>query len=76
MSSQQNGSNHKGLPEENRAFNPTEHLIQIKGRNGISDYLPVQWRLVWFRSVYPNGSIETEMLHFDPERDFEEISET
>jgi len=52
-------------------FNPNEHLIPIKGRSGTSDYLPVQWRLVWFRSVYPNGSIETEMLHFDPDREVE-----
>jgi len=75
MSNQQHG-NEQGEPEQiNHPFNPAEHLIQIKGRNGIADYLPVQWRLVWFRSVYPNGSIETEMLHFDPERECEEISD-
>jgi hypothetical protein len=75
MSNQQNG-NEQNEPEQiSRPFNPAEHLIQIKGRNGIADYLPVQWRLVWFRSIYPNGSIETEMLHFDPERECEEVSD-
>jgi hypothetical protein len=53
-------------------FNPTEHLMQIKGRDGIKDYLPVQWRLVWFRSVCPLGTIETEMLHLDLDRVTEE----
>src|SRR6266568_2352043 len=57
-------------------FNPNEHLIQIKGRNNsIADYLPVQWRLVWFRTIYPNGSIETEMLQLDLEREVEASSE-
>ena len=42
MSGQKNGSN--GVEEQNtRAFNPNEHLIQIKNRNNSADYLPVQW---------------------------------
>jgi hypothetical protein len=53
-------------------FNPNEHLMQIKSRNGSSDYLPVQWRLVWFRSLCPNGTIETEIVHLDPDRETEE----
>jgi len=55
-----------------RAFNPSEHLMQIKSEQGSRDYLPVQWRLVWFRSACPSGSIETEMLHLDLDRDTEE----
>jgi len=55
-----------------RPFNPSEHIMQIKSEQGTRDYLPVQWRLVWFRSVVPNGSIETEMLHLDLDRDTEE----
>ena len=55
-------------------FNPNEHLIQIKGRNGSADYLPVQWRLVWFRSLCPDGSIETEIVHLDLDRETEEES--
>src|ERR1044071_2507340 len=50
-------------------FNPNEHLMQIKSRNGSADYLPVQWRLVWFRSICPNGTIETEIVHLDLDRE-------
>lgn len=53
-------------------FNPHNHIIQLKTKNGTQDYLPVQWRLVWFREAFPNGSIETEMLHLDLDRDTEE----
>ena len=53
-------------------FNPANHLMQIKNRNGSADYLPVQWRLVWFREHCPEGSIETEMLHLDLDRETEE----
>ena len=53
-------------------FNPNEHIIQIKSQQGPKDYLPAQWRVVWFRSVYPEGSVETEMLHLDLDRDTEE----
>src|SRR6184192_1237353 len=60
--------------EEQRTqrFNPNEHLIQLKSRNGSADYLPVQWRLVWFRTLCPEGTIETEMLHLDVDRETEE----
>lgn len=53
-------------------FNPHEHLMQIKNKNGASDYLPVQWRLVWFREACPDGTIETEMLHLDLDKEMEE----
>jgi hypothetical protein len=55
-------------------FNPANHLMQIKNRNGSSDYLPVAWRLVWFRSVCPEGEISTEMIHLDLDRETEEES--
>lgn len=48
-----------------KKFNPSEHLTQLKSREGSKDYLAVQWRLVWFRETYPHGTIETEMLHLD-----------
>jgi len=44
-------------------------LMQIKNRGGSADYLPVQWRLVWFRSLCPNGTIETEIVHLDLDRE-------
>src|SRR5712692_5995250 len=70
MSDQNKGNGREDqLP---RTFNPNEHLIQLKSRDGLRDYLPVQWRLVWFRSVCPQGTIETEMLHLDLDRETEE----
>jgi len=44
------------------AFNPNQHIIQLKSKEGPKDYLPVQWRLVWFRQECPEGTITTEML--------------
>ena len=61
-----------GREEQQRTFNPNEHLIQIKSGQTSKDYLQVQWRLVWFRSACPHGTIETEMLHLDIDRDTEE----
>lgn len=52
--------------KERSAFNPHEHIIEFKGK----EYLPVAWRLVWFREYYPNGTIETEMILFDPDKEF------
>jgi len=53
-------------------FNPKKHVIEIKTGQGNKEYLPVQWRLVWFRSLCPEGSIETEMLHLDWNTEFSE----
>jgi hypothetical protein len=53
-------------------FNPREHLMSLKrgkGQNAVAnDYLPVQWRLVWFRNEFPEGSIETEVIMIDLDR--------
>ncbi|MBO0780217.1 MAG: hypothetical protein J2P37_15440 [Ktedonobacteraceae bacterium] len=68
MSDQSSGQVREGQNQRTRAFNPNEHLIQLKGK----DYLPVQWRLVWFRERFPQGTIETEMLHLDLDRETEE----
>jgi len=72
MSDQQNSNGHVEQPQSSRVFNPNEHLMQIKNRGGSADYLPVQWRLVWFRSLFPQGTIETEIVHLDLERETEE----
>jgi hypothetical protein len=61
-------------PQPVRAFNPNEHLIQLKSGQTSKEYLPVQWRLVWFRALCPEGTIETEMLHLDLDRETEEES--
>src|SRR5579859_7026078 len=58
--------------QRTRNFNPNEHLMQLKSRDGSKDYLPVQWRLVWYREKFPHGTIETELVHLDLDRDTEE----
>jgi hypothetical protein len=44
----------------------------LKNKQGSSEYLPVQWRLVWFRSLCPEGTIETEIIHLDLDKETEE----
>lgn len=65
-------NNNQETNETTKVFNPREHLIQLKSREGAKDYLPVQWRLVWFREQCPDGTIETEIVHLDLDRETEE----
>ncbi len=50
------------------AFNPSEHLMKIGYKDKAKDYLEVKWRLVWFRELCPEGTIETEMVMLDLDR--------
>lgn len=68
MSDQNNGREE----QQTRSFNPNEHIMQLKSKDGLKDYLPVQWRLVWFRDQCPNGTIETEIVHLDLDKETEE----
>jgi hypothetical protein len=67
-------SNEQGREElkRTRTFNPNDHLMQLKSKQGSQDYLPVQWRLVWFRQDHPEGTIETEIVHLDLDKETEE----
>lgn len=47
------------------AFNPNEHLMKLQTK----DYLEVKWRLVWFRELCPSGTIETEIVMLDLDRE-------
>ncbi len=38
-------------------FDPKTKLMKMQGK----DYLPVNWRIVWFREDHPKGSIITEL---------------
>lgn len=69
MSDQDNGQSRE--EQRTRAFNPNEHLMQLKSSQGSRDYLPVQWRLVWFRSICPEGTIDTEELEYELDREVE-----
>lgn len=51
------------------SFNPSEHLMKIGYKDKAKDYLPVQWRLVWFREICPLGTIDTEELAYDLDRE-------
>ncbi|MCC6442831.1 MAG: hypothetical protein IT210_05165 [Armatimonadetes bacterium] len=46
-------------------YDPNEHLIRLRGNQ---DYLPVAQRLVWFREVHPDWSIETHPIILDIEQ--------
>ena len=71
MSDQSNGqAQQEG--QQARSFNPNDHVIQLKSREGSKDYLPVQWRLVWFRERCPQGTIDTEEIEVDLDREVEE----
>jgi len=49
-------------------FNPAEHIVQIKAKDGsLKDYLPASWRLYWLRLLYPQITIESEIIHLDVE---------
>jgi hypothetical protein len=58
--------------EQIQKFNPREHLIELKSKQGTQEYLPVQWRLVWFREVCPQGEILTELITLDLDRETQE----
>jgi hypothetical protein len=70
MSDQANGNNRD--EQRPRSFNPNEHIVQIKTKDGFRDYLPVQWRLVWFREQCPEGVIKTRPITIDLDRETEE----
>lgn len=44
------------------SFNPSEHMMQMKGGKG---YLQVMWRLVWFREDHPDWSINADCIEHD-----------
>src|SRR5579872_3927738 len=69
MSDQNNGQSRE--EQRTRSFNPNEHVMQLKSKDGFKDYLPVQWRLVWFRDICPQGTIDTEELEYDMDREVE-----
>lgn len=60
------------MTQQQARFNPNEHVMKLKSKDGMKDYLPVQWRLVWFREQCPDGTIETELVHLDLDKEMYE----
>lgn len=44
-------------------FDPGKYLTKVNGK----DYLEVKYRVLWFRTEYPEGSIGTHLVEFTPE---------
>ena len=51
------------------SFDPNNHLMQLKSKEGPKDYLPVQWRLCWFREQCPGGTIDTVEMCVDLDKE-------
>jgi hypothetical protein len=50
-------------------FQPENHLLNIGTQKKPRMYLEVKHRLHWFREQCPEGTIETEILHLDLDRE-------
>lgn len=46
------------MKKEGEKFNPSEHLIDLKGKA----YLQVMWRIVWMREEHPEWGVSTELV--------------
>jgi hypothetical protein len=69
--SDDNGKTRTAGTTQIRQFNPNEHMRVFERRQRQLDgsyktvrvdYLDVKWRIVWFRTEHPHGSIETRLL--------------
>jgi hypothetical protein len=49
-------------------YKPEEHLIKIWDK----DYLPVQYRLAWFRSQFPHATIKTKLVTLNMDIEYTE----
>lgn len=55
-----------------KSFDIQTAMLNLKQKSGPDkQYLPVQWRLVWFREICKTGTIDTEELAFDLDREIE-----
>lgn len=43
-------------------FNPNDYLMKLQGK----DYLPVQARLLWLRTLHPDATLTTELVSYEP----------
>lgn len=47
------------------SFDPKKHLIRVQGGR---EYLPVAYRLVWFREEHPEWGIKTNLVQLDVDK--------
>lgn len=52
-------------PESGKSFNVKKHLIRVQGGR---EYLPVAFRLVWFRQEHPDWGIDTKPIVVDVDK--------
>jgi hypothetical protein len=55
--------------KQEKAFNPSEHLMNIGSDKKPRMYLETKWRLVWLREQHPEAQISTEIVHLDLEKE-------
>jgi len=58
------------MSDHPKAYNPRDHLIKIKTKQGLKDYYPACWRLYELNMRYPNSNFRSDILHLDVERNF------
>lgn len=49
------------METQTERFDPNQYLTTVSGR----PYLEVKWRIAWFRSDHPDGTIEVDLLSHD-----------
>src|SRR5882757_2853234 len=64
------------LEQEQKSFNPAEHLMNVGTKKKPRMYLEVKYRLVWLREQEPDAQITTEIVHLDLDKEVTaEVSE-
>lgn len=55
------------MTEKRLSFNIKEKMLKLRGRGGEQEYLPVKWRLVMLRDLFPDAKVTTEVISYDPD---------
>jgi len=51
------------VSSEKPTFDPAKHLIRITRQGKVAEYLPVQKRVLWLRTEYPEAKVEIDLVH-------------
>jgi len=68
-SNQQSNGHIPATSAPRKAFNPNRHIVQIKTKDGPKPYLPIEYRITWFRLACPHGTILTELITHEPDKE-------